>query len=443
MSTKKLFAIGFSLILLIMSIWVTRAQDSGCDPEVNTSAQGDGLFAEGNYAGAVSAYTCALQTRPDSAALYNARGNAYRHLENYAQAIVDYNRAVELAPSVAMFYNNRGFAEYKQGSLTPALNDLNHAIQLDSTLAYAFNNRGLIYAQQGQNELAAADFHKAIDLGHDPISWPTLNLSNLHMDTSADGVPPVEATVPPPVVAASDDLAQGQKAYRAEDYEGAIAAFSRAIEANPNDAYLFCERAAAYYMSGDYQRAVEDYTSAINLGHQAFHYTWRGNSYVHLGQNDKALEDYTAAIRVEPTYFNAYLFRALLYHQMGETDLSRDDLAQWAKGNFSQFVSQPTPESGETVSLNLANDQIYAFKVPVKKGQILTIETITAPDSTVDPMLVLVESGIPQAADDDGGAGINAAIKQFVVPGDCVYDLYLMHPGTVGPLNLTITITNP
>src|SRR5689334_10784012 len=170
------------------------------------------------------------------------------------------------------------------------------------------------------------------------------------------------------------------------------------------------------------------------MKHMPLHYTWRGNSYAQLGETDNALEDYAAAIRVEPKYLNAYLYRSLLYHRTGEIALSKTDFAEWMKGNASRFVSQPTPEPDNVVSLNLPSDQYFAFKLPVKKGQILTVETATPSGSNVDPILLLVESGTPQAYDDDGGVGVNAAITRFVIPGDCVYDLYLMHGGTPGTL---------
>ena len=441
MSRKKIFAISFALILLVMSFLVTRAED-GCDPVVNNAAQGDALYAAGNYAGAVSAYNCALQTRPDSAALYNARGNAYRHLENYAQAIVDYNRAIEIAPSVAMFYNNRGFAEYKLGSFTPALTDLNRALELDPNLAYAYNNRGLIYADQGQNDLAAADFSQAITLGHDPLSWPLRNLDALHVDVPTAGV--LSVNVNPPVIPPEQEeiYEAAQEAYHAGDYDKSVSLYTQLIEIDPESHLYYCGRAAAYYAQGDYQRAVDDFTESIKRQPTAFVLLWRGNSYAMLKQTDKALSDYADALRIEPTSLNPYLYRSLLYHQISDDDLSREDFKQWMAGNGGQFVHQETPKSGETITLNMENYHFYSFSVPVKKGQVLTIETSTAPDSKVDPMLVLVESGIPQVVDDDGVALSNAAITQFVVPGDCVYDLYLTHPGTPGPLGLTITISD-
>lgn len=442
MSNRRILAIGFALVLLVMSILVTRAQD-GCNPALNNAAQGDALYTAGDYTGAIAAYNCALQARPDSAALFNLRGNAYRQLGNYTQALADYNRAIELDATVAVFYNNRGYTEYKQGAFDAAQTDLNKAIELDANLAYAYNNRGLIYAERGQIDLAAADFRKAIALGHDPISWPTINLANLHVeDVPVSDVPSIEVTALDPTA----EFSAGVAAYRAENFDLALEKFNELIAFDPDSYVYYCERANVYYAMGEYQKAIYDYTKAIDLKHMAMHYTWRGNSYAELGETDKALEDYAAALRAEPTYANANLYRALLYHQTGEDELARADFNVWADKHTSQFIAQPTPESGDPVALTIDGRSFYKFAVPVKKGQVITIETATpvgAEGANVDPILLLVESGVPQIMDDDGGDGHNALISKFVVPGDCVYDLYVLHSGAVGPFTLTITIDSP
>jgi tetratricopeptide (TPR) repeat protein len=438
------FVTGLILLLLVASFAITAAQDTACNPAIDYDAQGDILYAQGDFVGSIAAFNCVLSARPNSAATYNARGNAYRELGNFAQALADYNRAIEIDSTVSIFYSNRGYVEYKAGSLTQALADFNQAVAIDPNLAYAYNNRGLVYAAQGNNQQAIADFNTAISLGHEPVDWPTKNLASMGF-TPAEN-PPIVEVIPQQPVPAPDwtaDLLEGQTAYRAENYEAAIAAFTRAIEADPTNAYLFCERAAAYYMMGDYESAVADYTQAIELGHAAFHYTWRGNSYANLGENDKAFADYQDAIKADPTFWNAYLFRGLLYFRTSDNTAARADFIQWKQGNESHIVQQELPEMGETITLDSTNGQFYSISIPVEKGQVLNIETTTPDRSGADPMIVLADGNLPFYVNDDGGAGLNAILKDFVIQTTCNYTLFITNPGLGDAIGLTINLATP
>jgi len=54
-----------------------------------------------------------------------------------------------------------------------------------------------------------------------------------------------------------------------QDYDRAIADFSKAIELNPKYVAAYNDRAAVYTSKGDYQRAVADVTKAVELAAQA------------------------------------------------------------------------------------------------------------------------------------------------------------------------------
>ncbi|HCO25762.1 MAG TPA: hypothetical protein DIT97_23080, partial [Gimesia maris] len=61
------------------------------------------------------------------------------------------------------------------------------------------------------------------------------------------------------------------------------------------------EKGKAHLKQGRFKEAVEAFTSAIQIGHNAgVLYLARGNAYRQLGQLDMALSDYSDAIRIEP-----------------------------------------------------------------------------------------------------------------------------------------------
>ncbi|KXZ47405.1 hypothetical protein GPECTOR_35g843 [Gonium pectorale] len=73
-------------------------------------ARGDRLFVEEDYAGAVEAYSEALQADPQNARIYEARANAYLKLEQYPDANADATKALELSPGLAKAYLRKGVA---------------------------------------------------------------------------------------------------------------------------------------------------------------------------------------------------------------------------------------------------------------------------------------------------------------------------------------------
>ena len=104
------------------------------------------------------------------------------------------------------------------------------------------------------------------------------------------------------------------------DYDRAIVDFTEAIEPNPNH-YTYYNRGVAYLKKGDYNRAIEDFTEAIELNpDDAEAYNNRGNAYNNKGEVDHAIEDFTTAIALNPDYAEAYNNRGLADQIKGDID---------------------------------------------------------------------------------------------------------------------------
>jgi tetratricopeptide (TPR) repeat protein len=114
-----------------------------------------------------------------------------------------------------------------------------------------------------------------------------------------------------------------------DDDEAAIAAYTRAIELDPEDATAFNNRGNAYYDSGDYARAIADYDRAIDIDpqHEKAYYN-RGNAYRDKGDYDVAIADYTQAIDIDPQYEKAYNNRGIAYSDKGDYDAAIADYTQ-------------------------------------------------------------------------------------------------------------------
>jgi tetratricopeptide (TPR) repeat protein len=116
----------------------------------------------GDAAGAIDAYTRAIQLDAKYAEAYNNRGVAYMAQNEYVLAAVDFTRSIELAPSEAA-YNNRGSIYAAQEKTGAAIADYTSAIKIKPS-AEAYSNRGISYAQINRNDAALSDFDDAIKL---------------------------------------------------------------------------------------------------------------------------------------------------------------------------------------------------------------------------------------------------------------------------------------
>jgi tetratricopeptide (TPR) repeat protein len=97
-----------------------------------------------------------------------------------------------------------------------------------------------------------------------------------------------------------------------QDYKGAIADFTKAIEIKPEYALAYYERGLAKYFLQDYKGAIADNTKAIELEFEgASAYYVRGLAKIGLQDNKGAIADNTKAIELEPEYASAYYERGL------------------------------------------------------------------------------------------------------------------------------------
>lgn len=107
---------------------------------------------------------------------------------------------------------------------------------------------------------------------------------------------------------------RGSSYYKTEQYDKAVADYSRAIQLKNNDPTTYCNRGGAYYFLGKFDDAIKDYTSAIFYNPTyPDPYCNRGNAYYYLGKYDDAIKDYTSALQYSTQNALAHFGRAVTY----------------------------------------------------------------------------------------------------------------------------------
>src|SRR5215510_7369950 len=82
------------------------------------------------------------------------------------------------------------------------------------------------------------------------------------------------------------------------------------ISGDGRDALAYYKRGVAYQDKHEHDRAIADYTKAIEINPQyGDAYNNRGAAYQDKHKHDRAIADYTKAIEINPQYGDAYLNR--------------------------------------------------------------------------------------------------------------------------------------
>jgi lipoprotein NlpI len=139
-------------------------------------------------------------------------------------------------------------------------------------------------------------------------------------------------TVPVTVFAqdkAYDAAVEGYDKYKKGDLDGAIADFTRSIEANPQYAYAYLHRGMARYGKGQLKEALEDANKVIEITPQdADAYLLRGVIAENRDELENALRDYTRATEIDPKSKSAFNDRGTVKGAMGDLDGSIADLTK-------------------------------------------------------------------------------------------------------------------
>jgi tetratricopeptide (TPR) repeat protein len=130
------------------------------------------------------------------------------------------------------------------------------------------------------------------------------------------------------------------RAYLSGDYDRAIAEYSIAIKVDPKRTEIYIKRGQAWWQKGDYDLAIADFDRAMKLDPAlAPAYLHRGIVLAARGDHGAAIADFDRATTLRPSDAAAVLYRGLSLAKQGETDRAADDFRHVLKvTNHSDFV---------------------------------------------------------------------------------------------------------
>jgi tetratricopeptide (TPR) repeat protein len=144
----------------------------------------------------------------------------------------------------------------------------------------------------------------------------------------------------------------------AGDGDAAIADLSRAIAENSSFGQAYTERGAIFEERGDLERAMQDFTRAVELEPSADGYFQRGQAYALMGQPQKAVEDFDRAILERPDAPYIYRARGVAKRSLGDLAgyaSDRDQSVKLEAGDFPRaWVDLPLPSGAPSADLQRA-----------------------------------------------------------------------------------------
>ena len=167
-----------------------------------------------------------------------------------------------------------------------------------------------------------------------------------------DSVPAAPSSLSPqdrlPVGATAQEyVRRGREFYLAEKYASAVAAFSLALEADPNNASVYNSRGNALSGLKQYEKAIADYDRSISMDpSQAGAYFNRAFAYDDMGQYEKAIADYGDSIRLQPDDSRTYVRRGIAWGRRQQIDKAIADFDKAIAVNAGKTAATAAPKPG-------------------------------------------------------------------------------------------------
>jgi len=246
-----------------------------------------------------------LSERRRRAESWQLRAYAHANSRNYKRAVAACNRALNYSPKPGSVHADLARIHGQFGNRAAELASWGRAIALDAGQALYRVKRARLYERNGQIDLAIEDYTCAIHLRPDMAEYVFARA--LLYERKRDG--------------------------------HAMADFNRAIHLDRHDGTYYVARAQYHHQRGSYDKAVADYTRALDIlkaaptsdpTQRVSLLFARANSHYCKCNYSKAITDYTRVLELDRKHGEAYYWRGMSFKLGGE--------AHWAQHDFQDSL---------------------------------------------------------------------------------------------------------
>ncbi|MCE9644836.1 MAG: M50 family metallopeptidase [Chloroflexi bacterium] len=250
-------------------------------------------YLQGDFERAAQYYTKDIEREPQNPNPYLARAACLINILQKERAVSDIDRALKLAPQNTLALQLRGEMYTLEKDHEAALEFFARAQAVNPNWAVPYFDRGSVFLDRREFQAALEQFNKAIALSSQTWLYHLVrsiahfklgDLESAHKDQdSALRLSEKESL-------AMTDL--NMIVYEgcldwAEDY------YQRVLTKRPGHGFAFQGRADAYRVNAQHDKAIADYTRAIEiLPKEPALYAGRGKSYLAINDLEKAMMDF-------------------------------------------------------------------------------------------------------------------------------------------------------
>ena len=279
------------------------------------------------YDKAINDLTKAIEFGEHESISFYYRGQAYNEKEDYDKAIKDFTRVIELDDKDIYAYYFRGQAYHGKEDYDKAIEDFLKGINLDDKNYNGYFYRGKVYFAKGEYDKAIEDFSKVIELNDkNPSGY-------FYRGQAYDEKKEYDKAIEDfsKVIELDDKNHIGYfyrgKVYSAKgEYDKAIIDFSSAINIDPQACY-HCKLGSAYHNKGNYDKALKEYLNTINKNTDNCPdiFKIRADTFFRKKEYDKAINDLTTAIDINENSC-LYCERSNVYYEKNDTSKAFEDI---------------------------------------------------------------------------------------------------------------------
>ena len=161
-----------------------------------------------------------------------------------------------------------------------------------------------------------------------PSEKTSVAMTSKTMPQPGVAIPPANAAKTSPSASVEAVLDRGTEELKKGDLDRAIVDLGEAVLLAPKDVRPLSRRGTAWLRKKEYQKAVDDFSAALQIKPDARDCVNRGRSYQAMDRIPEAIVDFDAAIRLDPALAAAYYLRGDCHLKLERYREAVSDLTQ-------------------------------------------------------------------------------------------------------------------
>ncbi len=154
--------------------------------------------------------------------------------------------------------------------------------------------------------------------------------------------------------------------YLSGNYESAVECYDNEIISNPKNAKAYNNRGGAKIKLGDFQDAISDFDEAVRLDSRySLAYNNRGHAKIELGDFQDAISDFDMAIKLNPNNDETYYNRGTAKNKLGDFQDAISDFDEAIRLNLKKAKAYNN-RGGAKIKLGDFQDAISDFDMAIK-----------------------------------------------------------------------------